>query len=80
MGTSVETIKSWETKRRNPPGLAAKVLTTIQNNPAFFNKLASLTCILAVTHCKSYISRHLASGAHHPAHSAPLQSDYCIKI
>ncbi|WP_253927077.1 NadS family protein [Halomonas hibernica] len=26
MGTSVDTIKSWETKRRNPAGLATKVL------------------------------------------------------
>lgn len=41
MGTSVDTIKSWETKRRNPTGLAAKVLATIQDNPAFFEELAS---------------------------------------
>lgn len=41
MGTSVDTIKSWEAKRRNPTGLAAKVLATIQDNPAFFNELAS---------------------------------------
>lgn len=41
IGTSVDTIKSWETKRRNPTGLAAKVLATIQDNPAFFNELAS---------------------------------------
>ena len=41
MGTSVDTIKSWETKRRNPTGLAAKVLATIQDNPAFFSELAS---------------------------------------
>ncbi|MWJ28512.1 helix-turn-helix domain-containing protein [Halomonas sediminis] len=41
MGTSVDTIKSWETKRRNPTGLAAKVLATLQDNPAFFNELAS---------------------------------------
>lgn len=41
MGTSVDTIKSWETKRRNPTGLAAKVLATIQDNPAFFNEIAS---------------------------------------
>ena len=41
MGTSVDTIKSWETKRRNPTGLAAKVLATIQDNPAFFNELAA---------------------------------------
>ncbi|MGP9768158.1 NadS family protein [Halomonas sp. AOP13-D3-9] len=41
MGTSVDTIKSWETKRRNPTGLAAKVLATIQDNPSFYNELAS---------------------------------------
>ncbi|SDO29466.1 NadS family protein [Vreelandella arcis] len=41
MGTSIDTIKSWETKRRNPTGLAAKVLATIQENPSFFNELAS---------------------------------------
>lgn len=41
MGTSVDTIKSWESKRHNPTGLAAKVLATIQDNPAFFNELAS---------------------------------------
>ena len=41
MGTSVDTIKSWETKRRNPTGLAAKVLATIQNDPAFFEERAS---------------------------------------
>lgn len=41
MGTSVDTIKSWESKRRNPTGLAAKVLATIQDNPALFNELAS---------------------------------------
>lgn len=41
MGTSIDTIRSWETKRRNPTGLAAKVLATIQDNPAFFNELAS---------------------------------------
>ncbi|WP_043532155.1 NadS family protein [Litchfieldella xinjiangensis] len=41
MGTSVDTIKSWETKRRNPTGLAAKVLATIQDNPSYYNELAS---------------------------------------
>ena len=41
MGTSVDTIKSWEAKRRNPTGLAAKVLATIHDNPAFFNELSS---------------------------------------
>ncbi|MCE0732061.1 helix-turn-helix domain-containing protein [Halomonas sp. G15] len=41
MGTSVDTIRSWETKRRNPTGLAAKVLATLRDNPALFNDLAS---------------------------------------
>ncbi|AHG19401.1 transcriptional regulator [Chania multitudinisentens RB-25] len=41
LGTSVDTIKSWEAKRRNPTGLAAKVLATIQANPAFFHELAA---------------------------------------
>ncbi|XBS70251.1 NadS family protein [Acerihabitans sp. KWT182] len=40
LGTSIDTIKSWESKRRNPTGLAAKVLATIQDNPAFFRELA----------------------------------------
>lgn len=31
----------WETKRRNPTGLAAKVLATIQDHPAFFSELSS---------------------------------------
>jgi len=41
LGTSVDTIKSWESKRRNPTGLAAKVLAAIQANPAFYYELAS---------------------------------------
>ncbi|TGG95278.1 helix-turn-helix domain-containing protein [Natronospirillum operosum] len=41
MGTSVDTIKSWESKRRNPTGLAAKVLASIQDNPAIFDEIAS---------------------------------------
>ncbi|NUU67282.1 helix-turn-helix domain-containing protein [Enterobacteriaceae bacterium BIT-l23] len=41
LGTSVDTIKSWESKRRNPTGLAAKVLATIQSDPAFFYALAA---------------------------------------
>ena len=41
LGTSVDTIKSWESKRRNPTGLAAKVLATIKETPAFFRELAS---------------------------------------
>lgn len=41
LGTSIDTIKSWEARRRNPTGLAAKVLATIQANPAFFLELAA---------------------------------------
>lgn len=41
LGTSIDTIKSWESGRRNPTGLAAKVLATIQANPKFFQELAS---------------------------------------
>lgn len=41
LGASVDTIKSWETGRRNPTGLAAKVLATIQTNPQFFQEPAS---------------------------------------
>ncbi|GKO39350.1 hypothetical protein NUBL22008_44960 [Klebsiella pneumoniae] len=33
LGTSLDTIKSWETGRRKPTGLAVKVLATIQANP-----------------------------------------------
>jgi len=42
LGTSLDTIKSWETGRRNPTGLAAKVLSAIQANPNLFHELASL--------------------------------------
>ena len=41
LGTSVDTIKSWESKRRNPTGLAAKVLATIQDNSDFCHQLAA---------------------------------------
>ena len=40
LGTSVDTIKSWESRRRNPTGLAAKVLATIQDNPSFYKELS----------------------------------------
>lgn len=40
LGTSVDTIKSWENRRRNPTGLAAKVLATIQDNPRFYQELS----------------------------------------
>lgn len=41
LGTSVDTIKSGESRRRNPTGLAAKVLATIQDNPNFYNELSA---------------------------------------
>jgi putative transcriptional regulator len=41
LGTSVDTIKSWEKKRRNPTGLAAKVLATIHDDPEVYRKLAA---------------------------------------
>ncbi|MCP9270401.1 NadS family protein [Xenorhabdus khoisanae] len=41
LGTSIDTIKSWEQKRRNPTGLAAKVLAIIQDNPNFYKALAT---------------------------------------
>lgn len=41
LGTSVDTIKSWEKRRRNPTGLAAKVLATIKDNPAIYKELAN---------------------------------------
>lgn len=41
LGTSIDTIKSWESKRRNPTGLAAKVLVAINRNLSLFNELAN---------------------------------------
>ncbi|PHM62846.1 NadS family protein [Xenorhabdus ishibashii] len=42
LGTSIDTIKSWEQKRRNPTGLAAKVLAIIQENPNFYKALTTI--------------------------------------
>jgi DNA-binding transcriptional regulator YiaG len=41
LGTSIDTVKSWESKRRNPTGLAAKVLSAIDSNPAIYHELDS---------------------------------------
>ena len=41
LGTSVDTIKSWKNRRRNPTGLAAKVLAIIKDNPAVYSELAN---------------------------------------
>ena len=40
-GTSVDTVKSWETRRRNPTGLTAKVLALLQERPELFRELAA---------------------------------------
>lgn len=42
LGTNINTIKSWESKRRNPTGLAAKVLLIIQANPKVYNQLSNV--------------------------------------
>ncbi|SIQ71756.1 Helix-turn-helix [Aeromonas sp. RU39B] len=41
LGTSVDTVKSWETRRRNPTGLAAKVLMLMQEKPDLYSELAA---------------------------------------
>ncbi|MDX9625877.1 MULTISPECIES: NadS family protein [Pseudomonas] len=41
LGTSIDTVKSWENGRRNPTGLAAKVLATVKANPEFFRELSA---------------------------------------
>ena len=33
IGASLESLKSWENKRRNPSGVTKKLLTLIQSNP-----------------------------------------------
>ncbi|WP_111637501.1 NadS family protein [Marinomonas shanghaiensis] len=40
LGSSIDTIKSWESRRRNPTGLAAKVLAIIQDNSEFYQALS----------------------------------------
>lgn len=41
IGVSTETVKSWELRRRNPTGSAAKLLFAIENNPRLFQDLIS---------------------------------------
>ncbi len=41
LGTSVDTVKSWENHRRHPTGLPAKVLAVIKEDPALFQALAA---------------------------------------
>ena len=37
---SVDTVKSWEQGRRNPTGLASKVLMLISQDPSLYSKFA----------------------------------------
>ncbi|WP_218938224.1 NadS family protein [Parashewanella tropica] len=39
MNVSIDTVKSWEKGRRNPTGLASKVLHLIENEPELYTKL-----------------------------------------
>lgn len=59
MGTSVDTIKSWETRRRNPTSLVARILAAANHNPAFFSgdglALIANTRPLLVTSCYSHV-------------------------
>ena len=41
LGTNINTIKSWESRRRNPTGTAAKVLSAIMRNPDIYKELAA---------------------------------------
>ncbi|PTH79911.1 NadS family protein [Aeromonas veronii] len=40
LSSSVDTIKSWESGRRNPTSLTSKVLLLIEDNPSFLGLLA----------------------------------------
>ena len=46
LGTSTETIKSWETKRRNPSGPAQRLLRLIQVNPVAMITVLEQDCQL----------------------------------
>lgn len=41
MDVSVDTVKSWEQGRRNPTGLASKILVLLEKEPSLYNKLIS---------------------------------------
>ncbi|MEP2617544.1 MAG: NadS family protein [Marinomonas sp.] len=41
LGTSIDMIKSRESRHRNPTGLAAKVLATIKENPKLYKELSA---------------------------------------
>lgn len=40
LSSSVDTIKSWESGRRNPTSLTSKILLLIEDNPSFLGLLA----------------------------------------
>jgi len=39
IGSSLDTVKSWESKRRNPTGTAAKLLMAISRQPGLYQDL-----------------------------------------
>ncbi len=41
MDVSLDTVKSWELGRRNPTGLASKVLTLLSKEPQLYAKFAT---------------------------------------
>ena len=40
MDVSIDTVKSWEQGRRNPTGLASKVLTLLSKDPDLYTKFS----------------------------------------
>ena len=40
IGSSVDTVKSWESKRRNPTGMANKILHMLIEKPNLYNELS----------------------------------------
>lgn len=40
MDVSLDTVKSWEQGRRNPTGLASKVLTLLSKEPGLYTKFS----------------------------------------
>lgn len=40
INVSVDTVKSWEQRRRNPTGLASKVLNLLSREPKLFSKFS----------------------------------------
>ena len=40
IGSSVDTVKSWESKRRNPTGMANKILHMLIEKPSLYKELS----------------------------------------